>query len=112
VSSQESGLDPDPAVIHVNDLVVWEFSANQTSDVVEVKTPDVLLKYSKMAADILPRRYLSRSFKDPGAFHFVSPSFDTTINPHLAANDLDVGYHQANKKEFLMPYSYFKLFFH
>jgi hypothetical protein len=67
-------------VIKVNDLIIWEFSNYQTSDVVQVKSETDLLKYAEKAAEILPRRFLSRAFKEPGAYHFVSPSFDVTVD--------------------------------
>jgi hypothetical protein len=92
VHVSERGLDPDPIVVHVNDVVVWEFYEHQTSDVVTVKSAHDLIKYSTMAQDVLPRRYLSRAFKEPGAYHFVSPSFDAAVNPqaHTQARGLDV----------------------
>lgn len=76
----KNGLDQDPIVIHLNDLVVWQFEDDQKCDVHLIKSQKDLFQYVELARDILPRKFLSRAFKEPGVFHFVSPSFDTTVD--------------------------------
>lgn len=67
-------------IIKVNDMIVWEFSSYQTSDVVQIKSEEDFYKYPDVGAKILPRRFLSRAFREPGAYHFASLSFDRTVD--------------------------------
>ncbi len=81
VHVNESGISPDPIVIHANDLVVWEFHQFQSRDVIRVKSEKDCYDYNQKCREILPRRFLSKSFKEVGIYHFVSPSFDLTLDP-------------------------------
>lgn len=92
VKINERGPEPDPIVINQNDVVVWKFETEQTNNVVLIKNESDLYTYSENAQDILPRRYLSHSFRESGVFHFVSPSFDVTVKPEFIedAHGLDV----------------------
>ncbi|RNA39086.1 hypothetical protein BpHYR1_016858, partial [Brachionus plicatilis] len=83
VQVNERNMSPDPIVVYQNDVVIWKFDFDQTSDVVLVKKEDDLVSYSKIARDIVPRRYLSYSFRNPGIYHFASPSFDMTVKPEF-----------------------------
>ena len=88
----ETGINPDPIVVHVNDIVIWAFTKYQTNDVVLVDNENNLLKYIELSKDILPRRYLSHAFGKPGMYHFASPSFDISVESSSieAAKGLDV----------------------
>ena len=77
----EEGLITDPIVIHVNDIVIWAFTTPQVNDLVLIDTETDWLRYSELSKDILPRRHLSYSFKEPGVYHFTCPSFDNTVDP-------------------------------
>jgi plastocyanin len=86
VHVDKAGIVPDPIVVHTNDLVIWEFTEFQSYDLVRVKTEKDLFEYADSAKQIVPRRYLSRAFKEIGVYHFVSPSFDTTVDPKNIEN--------------------------
>ena len=88
----ENGLTPDPLVVHINDVVIWEFPKKKSKELVRVKTEADLIKYVANCKDIVPRRFMSRSFKDPGVYHFVSSSLDSTVSKQQIehANGLDV----------------------
>lgn len=88
----EDGLEPDPIVVHVNDIVIWAFPKYQSSNLVLIEADSDLLKYANIAEDIKPRRHLSFSFKEPGIYHFASPAFDDTVDQTLkdATKGLDV----------------------
>ena len=66
-------------MVHVNDLVLWAFSQYQTSDLALVKEASDFVNYNQIAKSIIPRRHLSFSFDKKGVYHFMSPSFDSTI---------------------------------
>lgn len=80
VHVNERGIDPDPMVIKVNDMIVWEFTGYQTSDVVQIKSQEDFYKYPELGGQILPRRFLSRAFREPGAYHFASVAFDRAVD--------------------------------
>ena len=80
VHVRDEGIVADPIVVHTNDLVIWEFAKFQTQDLVRVKSEKDFFEYAKNSRVLLPRRYLSRAFKDVGVYHFVSPSFDITVD--------------------------------
>lgn len=86
VHVNEKGLEPDPIIIRANDVVIWEFPTYQHNDLVLVKSESDFVKYIEMAEPIDPRRFLSRAFKDPGLYHFITPSFDTTIDQKYLEN--------------------------
>lgn len=88
----EDGLNPDPIIIHVNDIVIWAFPKYQANNLVLIETDSDLLKYSNLSQDIIPRRHLSYSFIEPGTYHFASPAFDDTVDPSNkdATKGLDV----------------------
>ena len=76
----DKGLNPDPIIINVNDVVIWEFTKQQCNDLVMIQSLEEIQKYANKSRDLIPRRFLSRSFKEPGIYHFTSPSFDATID--------------------------------
>jgi len=82
----EKGLNPDPIVISVNDIVIWEFPKQQSNDLVMIQSNQDLKNYNEKSLSLIPRRFLSKAFKDPGIYHFTSPSFDATIDPKSANN--------------------------
>lgn len=67
-------------VIKVNDMIIWEFSTYQTDDLVQLKSAEDFLNYAENSEKVLPRRFLSRAFREPGAYHFVSLAFDQVVN--------------------------------
>lgn len=81
IQVNDETLSPDPLVVNQNDVVIWKFDSDQTNDLVLIKKSEDLVSYTKIARDILPRKYLSYSFKNPGIYHFASPSFDLTVKP-------------------------------
>lgn len=82
----EKGLNPDPIVINVNDVVIWEFAKPQSSDLVMIQSNEDIKSYNEKSRNLVHRRFLSKAFKDPGIYHFTSPSFDNTIDPKSANN--------------------------
>ena len=79
VSVSDRILDPDPVVVSVNDVVVWEFGRRQTKGLVLIESAEDARNYAEKALDILPTKFISKSFKEPGVFHFMSPSFDRAL---------------------------------
>ena len=79
VSVNETFLNPDPVVINVNDVVVWEFLRHQKKDLVLISSEEDSKNYAEKAKDLLPTKFISKSFREPGVFHFMSPSFDRAI---------------------------------
>ena len=77
----EKGINPDPLVIHVNDVVLWCFAKSQSYDLIQIKSEEDLTNYPDLSKEIVPRRYLSKSFKEAGVFHYASLAFDATIDP-------------------------------
>ncbi len=73
------GIVPDPLVVNVNDAVVWIFPTEQQHDLVQIENQNDLLLYQSKATEIIPRRCLSRSFKQSDIYHFASPSLNTTL---------------------------------
>lgn len=80
VQVNENGPSPDPIVVHSNDLVIWQFDKYQAYDLRRVKTEKDFYDYAQKSREIVPRRFLSRAFRDVGVYHFVSPSFDNTVD--------------------------------
>ena len=80
INITESGLSPDPIVVHVDDIVIWAFNKPQINDLVLIDNENDLIKYAELSQNILPRRHLSYSFKEPGIYHFASPSFDLAVD--------------------------------
>ena len=68
-------------VIHANDVVIWEFPDKQSNDLVRIITESDLYTYIEKSKEVVPRRFLSRAFREPGVYHYSSPSFDNTIDP-------------------------------
>ena len=67
-------------VIKVNDMILWEFASYQAYDLVQIKSIQDFYNYGENSTPILPRRFLSRAFREPGAYHFVSLAFDLAVN--------------------------------
>lgn len=65
----------------MNDIVIWNFQIPQLNDLVLIKSQSDLKTYVENSQEIIPRRYLSKAFKDPGVYHFTSPAFDVTVDP-------------------------------
>ena len=79
VSVNSTSIDPDPVIVSLNDVVVWEFERRQIKDLALITSDEDLKNYSKTAQDILPTRFISKAFNEPGVFHFMSPSFDKAL---------------------------------
>ena len=79
VNVLETGISPDPIVVYVNDIVIWAFSNYQTNDIVLIDNETDIIKNPELSKSITQRRHLSYSFKEPGVYHFASPSFDCAI---------------------------------
>jgi hypothetical protein len=72
-------ISPDPLVVNINDAVVWIFPTEQQHDLVKIENQNDLLIYPSKATEIIPRRCLSRSFKESDVYHFASPSLNKTL---------------------------------
>ena len=79
ISVMDKCIMPDPVIVNVNDVVVWEFSEPQNKGLVLINSNEDQQNYADKANDILPTKFLSKSFKEPGVFHFSSPSFDRAL---------------------------------
>ena len=51
VHVSEKGLNPDPLVVHLNDLVIWEFPTKQSNDLVRILTESDLYTYIEKSQD-------------------------------------------------------------
>jgi hypothetical protein len=58
---------------------LWVFPTIQKHDIVEITNQNDLLTYPMKSAEIIGRRYISRSFKESNVYHFASPSFNTVL---------------------------------
>ena len=83
----DKGLSPDPIIVHVNDVVIWSFAKPQSNGLVFIQSEHELAKYQELSQDIVPRRYLSRAFSEPGTYHFASLAFDAAL--HATRRDGD-----------------------
>ena len=83
----DKSITPDPIIVRVYDVVIWSFAKPQANDLVFVRSENELAKYQELSKDIVPRRYLSRAFSEPGTYHFASLSFDSTL--HSTRRDSD-----------------------
>ncbi len=79
VSVNKTIINPDPVIINLNDVVVWEFEQPQNKDLVLISSDDDLKNYTEKARDLLLSRFISKAFKEPGVYHFMSPSFDRAL---------------------------------
>jgi hypothetical protein len=75
----EKGILPDPIVVKTNDVVLWDFPTEQLNDLVRLKEENDLYNYIERAKEINPRRFLCRAYKEPGVYHYMSPSLDVTV---------------------------------
>jgi len=79
INVNEKGVVPDPIVVKTNDVVLWDFPAEQHNDLVRLKEENDLYNYIERSKEIKPRRFLSRAYKEPGVYHYMSPSLDVTV---------------------------------
>ena len=67
------------------------FHEKQNDDLVAITNPNDLLEYPKKSKKVMARKCLVRKFKETGAFHFASPSFNKVLKKNdLTANGYEV----------------------
>ena len=72
--------DPDPVRIRVNDVVIWEFNQRQSTNLVLISSNEDFQTYEDKVKQRIPTTFISKSFKDPGVFHFLCPPY---LGPRL-----------------------------